>query len=324
MILVTGGTGFIGSTLIHQLLAAGRGVRAIRRHGSVIPSGLTDHPQLQWADADITDYFALEDAFSGVTQVYHCAAMISNDPGDRKQLRKVNVEGTAHIVTLCMQHQARLLHVSSIATIGPSPDGTESTENDVWKNDGRPSGYSISKYLAEMEVWKGIAEGLHAVIVNPSLVIGSAAGGKGTGAIFSLLQKGFDFYPPGSVGLVDVEDVARAMILLMEQEGVQAERFIVSNENWSYQDLFSRFSVYLNRQPPRRALTRFMLGVAWRISGLIALLSGKRPSITRESARASQKKLAYSNHKIRQQTGLVFKPIDTTLREISSAIQSHL
>lgn len=323
MILVTGGTGFIGSMLIRQLLAAGRKVRATKRRGSAIPSGLADHPGLQWADADITDYFALEDAFAGVSQVYHCAAMISNHPDDRKQLMKANVEGTAHVVTLCRQHDARLLHVSSIAAIGPPRDGTESTEKDLWKNDGHQSAYSVSKYLAEMEVWQGIAEGLRAVIVNPSLVIGSSAGKTGTGALFSLLQNGFNFYPPGSVGLVDVEDVARAMILLMEQEDIQAERFIVSHENWSYQDLFTRFSVYLNRQPPRRALNRFVLGLAWRLSRLLAFFTGKRPSITRESARASRKKLAYNNNKIRQQTGMVFKPIDTTLQEISTAIQKN-
>ena len=323
MVLVTGGTGFLGSALIQQLIDSGVHVRATKRDSSQIPVSLENQPQLQWVTADINDFFALEEAFEGVTEVYHCAAIMSFHPADRHRLRKINVEGTAHIVTLALENGARLLHVSSVAALGKSKSGAAVTENDLWEYNNGKSGYSIAKYEAEQEVWRGIAEGLDAIIVNPALIIGAnaRAGGNGTtGTLFANLQNGLNFYATGNVGLIDVQDVARAMILLMENRTIRGERFLLSNVNMSNRELLAKCSAYLGRPAPRFKATPIMLGLAWRMAHGLAWLTGKRPSLTREIARSASRIRQFSNEKVRRATGITFRPIDDTLREICTAL----
>lgn len=319
MVLVTGGTGFLGSILIKQLIEAGFRVRATKRESSVLPRPLEGLPGLEWVNADVNDFFALADAFDGVTRVYHCAAVISYHAADRKRMMAVNVEGTAHVVTLALERGARLLHVSSIAAVGRGKNGRDITEEDLWEYDASQSGYAIAKYEAEMEVWRGIAEGLEAVIVNPSLIIGPSAATEGngsSGSIFAQLQGGLNFYTAGSVGLIDVEDVAKAMVLLMENRTIRGQRFLLSNENMSYKELMTRCSAYLGRSAPKVMATGFMLELAWRAAKVLSLFSGKRPLLTRETARAANSQMRFSNTKIIEATGMAFKPIDDTLREI--------
>lgn len=323
MVLVTGGTGFLGSTLIRQLLAKGVPVRATRRPASDIPEALASPPGLEWVDADVTDFFALEDAFDGVTQVYHCAAAISFDPADRKRLVAVNVEGTANVVTLALDRGARMLHVSSIAAMGRAKNGGETTEEDLWEYDSLQSGYAVTKYEAEMEVWRGIAEGLDAVIVNPSLIIGASArpSGPGTsGAIFTLLRNGLDFYTDGMVGLIDVEDVARAMILLMENPAVSGQRFVLNNVNMTHRELLEQCAGLMGRRPPKYRAAPWMLSLAWRAAAIWSRLSGKRPLLTRETALSASRRSQFSNRKLMAATGMTFKPITETLREICTKL----
>lgn len=317
MILVTGGTGFLGSTLIRQLLNGGNQLRAIKRKSSIVPDDLSHHPEIQWHDADINNYFELADAFENVDRVYHCAAMVSFEPRDKKKMLKVNAEGTAHIVNLCIKQGARLLHVSSVAAIGkPKPGHIEANEQDIWEFDGTQHGYAISKYEAEMEVWRGTVEGLDAVIINPSLIIGPQAGPENTGAIFKLLKRGLRYYTEGSAGLVDVEDVAHAAISLMNNPEIKTERFIISNQNMSYKELLQRCSLYLGKIAPNRNATRSMLGIAWRAAKIISWFTGKKPSLTRDTAYSALEKQAYSNAKLTQMLGYSFKPLDLTLKEI--------
>lgn len=323
VVLVTGGTGFLGSTLIKQLIDSGIDVRATKRESSVIPSILENHPRLQWVNADMNDFFALSDAFEGVTKVYHCAAFISFHRADDSRMRQVNVEGTAHIVTLALEHRARLVYASSIAAVGRSKQGLETTEEDLWEYSNDKSAYSISKYEAEQEVWRGIAEGLDAVIVNPSLIIGrgaKTAGNGATGTIFAELQRGLDFYATGSVGLVDVVDVANAMVVLMEKTTITGERFLLNNANMSSKELLARCSTYLGRPAPRYKLTPFMLGIAWRTAWFSALFTGKRPALTREIAKSVSQKVQFSNRKVRAAIGITFRPVDDSLREVCGTL----
>jgi len=323
VVLVTGGTGFLGSTLIKRLLASGVAVRATKRETSLIPEALLGLPALQWVDADINDFFALGDAFVGMTQDCHCAGMISYHAADRKQLMAANVAGTANVVNLALQHRTRLLHVSSIAAIGQAKRDGEATEDDLWEYGPDQTGYAISKYEAEMDVWRGIAEGLDAVIVNPALIIGPTArstGNDASGSIFALLRNGLNFYPDGSVGLIDVEDTAKAMILLMDHPTITGQRFLLSNVNMTYRELLARCSVQLDRPAPKRRATPWMLGIAWRAAGLLSLFTGKRPLLTRATAKSAQRKLRFSNRKVVAATGMTFRPIDETLREICTKL----
>lgn len=323
VVLVTGGTGFLGSTLIKRLLALGIAVRAIKRETSTIPPELSGLSALQWVEADINDFFALGDAFSGITKVYHCAGMISYHPADRERLMTVNVAGTANVVNLALQYRVRLLHVSSIAAIGQAKRGSDANEDDLWEYTSGQPGYAIAKHEAEMEVWRGIAEGLDAVIVNPALIIGPTArtaGGDTSGAIFTLLRKGLNFYPDGSVGLIDVGDVAKAMILLMDNPAITGQRFLLSNVNMTYRELLARCSRFLDRPAPKHRATPWMLSIAWRSATILSLFTGKRPLLTREAARSARRQARFSNLKVIAATGMAFKPIDETLHEICTKL----
>lgn len=319
MILVTGATGFLGSELIQQLTAENKNVRALKRPSSTIPPLLLGNPRIEWFDADITDMESLADAFSSVNQVFHCAAFISFDPRAKKQLFKVNIEGTSHIVNFCLENGARLVHVSSVAALGNARKGELISEKDYWEYDPTAHGYAISKYEGEMEVWRGIAEGLNAVIVNPSVIIGKNSGFNGSGAIFKLVKDGLKFYTDGATGLVDVEDVATVMRRLMDSP-LHSERFIVSAENLRYKDFFEEISKGFGSKAPSIEARPWMLGIAWRAAKIASIFSGKTPALTKDAARSSFNHSYYGNRKIKEALDINFKPVSLSIRETCSAL----
>jgi len=323
VILVTGGTGFLGSTLIKFLIDEGNAVLAIKREQSEIPELLRSSSLVDWFSADITDYFALADAFNGVTQVYHCAAKISYQKEDWASMLHTNIEGTKHIVNLCLEHGVRLVHVSSIAALGSPKAGELISEQSKWDDGAEHAKYARSKYESEMEVWRGIMEGLDAVIVNPSVIMGVGPGKKASGAIFNLVQNGIKVYPPGTVGIVDVEDVAKIMILLMNNRAIRGERFVLNSENLSNKNLLERIAKLLGKPAPKIKAQPFMLSIAWRMAKIIAFFKGGRPALSRETAKASASLLAYSNKKLTDTTGYDFKPVDLTLKEMSIEFKTY-
>lgn len=320
MILVTGGTGFLGSELIKQLTDSGLAVRALKRSTSKIPKILDNNTLVDWVLGDINEPADLEDVFVGIAKVFHCAAFVSFNPKDKKQLFHVNIEGTSNIVNLCVEHNCRLLHVSSVAALGDAKKGKQITEKDFWEYDAKAHAYGLSKYEAEMEVWRGITEGLDAVIVNPSVIIGKNAGFEGSGAIFKLVKGGFPFYTDGASGLVDVEDVAKAMILLMEKPGI-GERYIISSENYHYKDLFAAIADGFQVKVPKKEAKPWMLGIAWRALKFFSIFTGKQPSITKDAAKSSLSLSYYSNEKVINETGIKFKPVGQTIQEITQYLK---
>lgn len=317
MILITGGTGFLGATLIKQLIDVGIDVIATKRSNSIIPQPLLSSSLIQWIDADVCNYFDLEEAFKNITQVYHCAAIVSFQKEDKLHMKKVNIEGTAHVVNLCLANKARLIHVSSVAALGTSKNQTPVSEKDYWEYEPTLSSYAISKYESEMEVWRGIAEGLDAVIVNPSVIIGASSGAKGSGAIFSLINKGLKYYPTGTVGVVDVEDVASIMRDLMVATNISGERFIINNVNLSNKELLEKASAIMGKTAPKIAIPPFVLKIAATLATAVASIKNEKSTLTKDSARASSEKLAYSDAKLQQALAFEYKPLETTLKEIA-------
>lgn len=316
MILVTGGTGFLGSELIRQLLLSEKKVRAIKRVGSRIPKLLEKEENIEWVNADILDYFSLKEAMDGISRVYHCAAVVSFNASDRKKMYKVNVEGTANLLNISMENNlSRFLHVSSIAALGNSKKGELITEDNQWEFSSEQSHYSITKYESEMEVFRAVAEGLNAVIVNPSIIIGKNAGKEGSGQLFEKIRTGLNYYPGGSSGYVDVEDVARVMILLMNSD-LSDERFIINSENRTYKEIFTEAALNFGKTPPSIALKSWMMHFALLGTRLITMFGGKKFSLTRETAISAFKKSKYSNEKIKKALNLDFKPISDSIREI--------
>ena len=322
MILVTGATGFLGAELIRQLTRQGEAVRALKRGSSIVPDFIKENPSVEWFEADINDISALEDAFEGVHEVYHCAALVSFDPKDKKELLRTNIEGTSNVVNLCVANNIRLLHVSSVAALGNAKKGELITEKDFWEYDANVHSYAISKYEGEMEVWRGIAEGLDAVIVNPSVIIGVAAGTTGSGAIFKLVKEGLSYYTKGATGIVDVADVAKSMIALMNSKET-AERFTISAGNYHYKQFFKEIAEAFGVKPPSKEAKPWMMGIAWRASRMASLFTGNPPILTSDAAKSSLNESLYSNEKIKRTIGIQFKPLKQSIEEVCKGLKHN-
>jgi nucleoside-diphosphate-sugar epimerase len=314
MILVTGATGFLGSEVALQLAQQGHPIRCTLRIGSLIPDILLPC-QIEWVEADMMDFFALEDALKDITQVYHCAAWVSLKQADKKPMINANVTGTANVVNLCMEQNIRLVQVSSVAAVGLAKPGDLITENHHLDRDTESDGYAISKLESEMEVWRGIAEGLDAVIVNPSIILGANAGTTGSGQLFETVRKGLKFYTAGSCGFVDVEDVAKCMIGLMNSD-ISGERYVISAENREYKQITSEIADGFGVKRPATLAKSWMMNLAWRAARIIASLTGKDPALDKVSAQAATLSRNYDNSKIKKAIGIEFKPLSDTIKEV--------
>ena len=316
MILITGATGFLGSELAMQLAKQGNNIRCTRRITSIIPEILAPfQQQIEWVNADLLDTFSLEKALSGINKVYHCAAWVSLKKADKKPMTFVNVEGTANLVNLCLLQNIRLVHVSSIAAIGIAKPGELINEKHYLDLESESDGYALSKLESEMEVWRGIAEGLDAVIVNPSIIIGANAGTSGSGQLFETVRKGLKFYTAGSSGFVDVEDVAKAMILLMNSQ-FDSERYIINADNIGYKQLFEEIAGNFAVKAPDFYAKAWMLDLAWRIAAFLSFITGKAPFLDKTSAIAASSKNNYDNAKIKNAVGMEFKPLSVSIKEV--------
>lgn len=326
MILITGATGLVGSHLAYDLVSSGCSVRALKRPDSNLPmikkvfSLYADDPEglfnkIEWIEGDVLDIFSLEDAMEGVDEVYHCAALVSFLPEDKKKLLRVNTEGTANVVNASISMKIRkLCHVSSIAALGrPERPAELIDEKLVWKTSRHNSMYAVSKYGAEREAWRGTAEGLDVVIVNPGIILGVAGPGMGSSRLFNTVYNGLKVYPPGMNGFVDVRDVSRAMILLMNSD-LKNERFILSGANLEYRKLFTLMADAFGKPAPGLKVNPALSGLAWRIEKLRAAFTGVKPLITRETANTAVQQYTYSSEKIKKAIGFEFTPIEETIR----------
>ncbi len=316
MVFVTGGTGLIGSYLIKALVQAGVPVRALCRHpyqGNVLTPEIAD--QVQWVEGDILDIVALEEAMNGVEQVYHCAAVVSFSPGKAEELYKINIEGTANVVNTALEAGVRkMVHVSSVAALGRLRTDSMIDETMSWSEESGNSVYAKSKYYSEMEVWRGMSEGLETVIVNPTIVLGAGDWERSSAELFKTAYDEFGWYSEGVSGFVDVRDVASAMIRLMNSE-IHGKRFILNADNWTYQQLFSEMARGFSRRIPHKKVTPFLAEMVWRMEKIKSIFTGKDPMVTKETARTAQTINRFDNHKIKEALeGFSFIPLEESIR----------
>ncbi len=321
MILVTGASGFLGQHLVRSLSAQGRQVRALyNRHAP--NDELKSLPGITWEKYDLLDVYEVENALDGITHIYHCAAIISFDPAKREEMIHFNVEGTATIVNAALEQGIeKMVYISSIAALGrPEEVSGQITENEEWEESKYNSGYGLSKYLAEMEVWRGMGEGLNAAILNPGTILGKTASWHdGSAVLMKLAYKQFPFYTPGTTAWVDVADVARAAIMLMESN-VSEERFVISAGNFSFRDIFTIMAAALKKKPPRIEAGAFLSGLTWRFYTIRRLLTGKRSVITRESSEIAQRNSRYDNSKfLRFFPAFAYTPMSDTINAMAAA-----
>ena len=318
-ILVTGATGLIGIELIKQLLADGENVKALKHHTPFEFS----HPNLEIHECDILDVIGLEDLMKDITHVFHCAAIVSFNPKDQRRILKINVEGTANVINACINAGVKkVVHVSSVAALGRIREGQIITESMNWTEETSNSVYGKSKYLGELEVWRGIGEGLQAVIINPTIILGGDNWETGSTAIFKSAYNGFAWYTEGISGFVDVRDVVKVMILLMNSE-ITAQRFIINAVNLTYKEIFSSIASFFGKRPPYKKVTSFMAELIWRIEAIKSRFTQKKPLVTKETSRTAQVKVKFDNSKIlKALPGFQFTKIEETIAHTGAALKN--
>jgi dihydroflavonol-4-reductase len=311
MILVTGGAGLVGAALIAQLLQAGQPVLALYNKTPLpaYPSNL-----LQQMQCNILDVVGLQQAMQGVTQVYHCAAIVSFAPAQRQQMIKINVEGTANVVNAALAAGVKkMVHVSSVAALGRIRKDALINESMHWSESTSNSIYGKTKYLAEMEVYRGIGEGLDAVMVNPAIILGSGNWNEGSTKIFKTVYNEFPWYSEGVTGFVDVRDVASAMIALMNSS-VSGERFILSAENTTYKAVFDLIASAFQKKKPHKKITPFTAAIAWRLAAIKSWFTHQQPLVTQETAATALSIARFDNSKLlKTLPGFTYRPLPETI-----------
>ena len=320
MILVTGGTGLVGAHLLLHLVEQGENVRAMYRTTTSIDKtknlfSLYHKSHLfetvEWIEADILDIPSLEIAFQNIESVYHCAAMISFDPKDEDIIRKTNIEGTANIVNFCLAYNIKkMLFVSSIAALGdPTSVETTISETTEWNPEKPHSDYAISKYGAEMEVWRGQQEGLDVLIINPGIILGPGFPEQGSGKLFSAVAKGLSFYTLGTTGFIAVTDVVEASAQLMNSN-IKNERFTLIEHNYSFQEILNCIADSMQTKRPQWHATPFLMNIFWRMDWFLSTFFFQKRKLSRASAKASYSKNNYDNSKIKGALNTDFKPVE--------------
>ncbi|PQJ21713.1 NAD-dependent epimerase/dehydratase family protein [Tenacibaculum sp. SG-28] len=328
MILVTGGTGLVGAHLLYHLAKENDAIVAIYRTKNRLEKTANVFAyytenftalfnKIQWVQADITDIPSLELVFSfPIIQVYHCAALVSFNPDDYKQMRSVNICGTANIVNFCIHNSVKkLCFVSSIAAVGDAVEDKIITEENEWSDTDDNHGYAITKYGAEMEVWRASQEGIPVVIVNPGVILGSGFWEEGSGKLVRQVDKGLRFYTEGVTGFVSVKDVVKAMILLAESS-VKNQRFILVSENLSFREVFSIIAEALGKQKPSIKIGSFVTSVFWRFDWVVSKLMNRQPILTKNSAKSVHNVNRYSSRKITEEINFIFTPVTKAIQEV--------
>jgi len=328
MILVTGSTGLVGSHVLLDLVNSGKKLRALKRRNSNLDnikkvfsyySKDVDKllTKIEFVEGDLLDIFSLEEAMQGVKQIYNCAGFVSFYNKDKDKLRQVNVNGTANLVNAALKtHVKKICHISSVAALGRAENNGTIDENTKWQNSKDNSFYAISKYGAEMEIWRGVHEGIDAIIVNPSIILGSGHWESASSKLFKTIWKKMLFYTSGLNGFVDVRDVSKTMILLMESD-IRNESFLINSENVSYKKLFDEIAENLGKPKPSIKANQFISEIAWRLLKAGDVLFNIEPVITKETAKTANNKYYYSNKKVTEALDYKFINIEQSIKDIA-------
>ncbi len=310
-IVVTGGTGFLGSHILRDLILQGyTNVFALKRVASRMDLVSDIENKISWVDGDILDIKSLEELIDDTKGVIHSAAKVSYNPRDRRDVLKMNVEGTANVVNVCLSRKVeKLIFLSSVAAIGRSVNRTIVDEKVEWVVGDTTTNYGLAKHLAEMEVWRGMHEGLDVGILNPSMILGPSFWGTSSTKLFTYVARQGRLYPPGSNGFVDVRDVAMLSSKFLTST-VKNERIIAVSEMSKYKDLLAKIAGHLGKKPASRSLGRLSASLAWRLSYFTS-----NPSITKETVRITSSDFCYDNSKSKDIFGIKYRSIQESVRD---------
>lgn len=325
MILITGATGFLGSYIIKRLVEEGKQVKAIYRTRKLpfYISGMIEK-NIEWVKGDVLDKGSLSLAMKKVDSIIHAAGIVSFIPEDRRKMYEVNVKGTANMVNEALTKRIKqFVHVSSISAIGISSSGASLNEENKWKDSKLHSHYAITKMEAENKVREGMEQGMNGIIINPTTVLGYGDWNESSCELFKNVYNGFKWYSNGVNGFVDVDDVARATLGLMDSR-ISGERFIINSENWSFKQLMYEMAYAFDISPPKRKATTAMLAVAWRLERLRSFFTRGKPLITREIAEAAETKSFFDNKKLLSALpGFSFTPVKESIMLACKKYMTH-
>lgn len=297
MIVVTGASGLVGLHILRELSTSGEFIRALYHTRKPDFLAGTHTTNIECLAIDILDFQQVEAAFAGATQVYHTVAIVSYDPRMRDTMTFINVEGTANVINAALHCGIqKLVYISSIATLGDEIYPTLITEKSTKEESKKRSHYAKTKSDAELEVWRGLAEGLHAVILNPSIILGEGDWNRSSTNLFKIVYEEFPYYTQGITGWVGAKDVAKASVLAM-QSHVSGERFILNAENLAYREVFTIMANAMNKKPPHKEAKPWMTELIWRLQYLKSILTGKQATISKETARSAQERKGYNAEK---------------------------
>jgi nucleoside-diphosphate-sugar epimerase len=323
MILVTGGTGFLGAYIIKNLVERGQSVRAIRR-SSKLPFFIDEAVwnKVEWVEGDVLDVVSLTEAMRGVDSVVHSAAIVSFTKEKRKEMYRVNIDGTENVVNIALESGVRrLLHVSSVAALGRTTNASTVTEEKKWEDNKNNTHYAITKHHAELHAWRGIAEGLEGVIINPSTILGYGNWHQSSCAIFKNAYRNFPWYTKGVNGFVGIEDTAEAAVRLLLSD-INEKRFIVNAENRSFQWLLNTLAEGFGKNPPQRYANRTMSEVAWRMEKLKGFFTGSKPLLSKETAKVAHSETSFDNSALLAALpGFAFTPLETVIKKACGQYQ---
>lgn len=329
MYYLTGGSGLVGTYVLAELMRNKVEVKCLIRSKEselvmleTVATLLGKHTNefqhlIETINGEVEDYYTVEGSISEGDVVIHAAAAVSFDSRQRTVIFDTNIEGTRNVVNACLHKKAeRLIYVSSVAAIGRTPHLEWVTEETPWQDSSSNTLYAISKYHAELEVWRAMEEGLKAVIVNPTIVLGYTLRGNSSSSIFHQIKKGFPFTSEGINGFVGAKDIASSVLKLID-ENVTGERFILNSENLSYDHLFSLTAQGLNKPEPRFYVNQWMKWIILPLAYILSIVSRKPPFVTKEVFATSLAEHKYSADKIKERIGFDFTPVRQVVEEIT-------
>ena len=335
MILLTGATGLVGSHLLYALLLRGEKVRATKRATSNLndvslafsfygPAAQNLLDSVEWVNADLLNPAEVDELFVGIDRIFHCAATVSFKPSDKHKLIEENPAMTAILVNAALEHKvAHFAFVSSVAAIGRSKHEADIiSEKTEWKSGPENSNYAVSKYLSELEIWRGIEEGLTAGIVNPTIILGAGNWNHSSNALFKRYAGSFDFYTTGTNGFVDVRDVVDALIKVSDAR-INSERFILVGENMPYKLMADNMAEAFGHAPPSKQAKKWITEILWRLEKLRSVLFNIDPLITKETAHSARSSWKYTNAKAKEKLGIQFRPITESIQEFALFYKKH-
>ncbi|RFC55474.1 NAD-dependent epimerase/dehydratase family protein [Brumimicrobium aurantiacum] len=335
MVFVTGGTGLLGSHLLVKLAQQHEKITAIYRNASKIKTvekcfdyylkseGKEFFKRINWVACDVLNVPELSEIVKGHKIIYHCAAIVSFARRDFVHMMEINRYGTENMVNLALEFGVeKFCFVSSTAAVGNKdiPEEQEVDENGKWVLTDETSGYSVTKYSAEKEVWRGIEEGLNAVIVNPSVIFGAGDWSESSMKIFKTVSKGLQFYSPGANSFVDARDVANIMVELMNRN-IFNQRYLCIGANSSFKNLFELISKHLGQKPPSKQVHPILMGITWRLSVFWAAITFSKPLITKSAANNAFNTIKYSNQKVKDELNYSFYSLEET---VENAVKGRL